>query len=319
MLFWHGGNIDNNKPMKFKSGRYEYGPGLYATTHYETAKKYSKGSRKLYLLDIQKGKDLRDSLLPIQDINNFVKSNATKAKRKEILERLDSRNQNGQVPAYMFVNIILNEEALKPTKMTNLRQFLVDNGIDYELVSNPFGWHETMIVLYNMNKISQIKKITPKDTIKEYDLSKVSDSESMQSIIASCRARKIARILSISECLKTTNKIKIAKKMIVYHGTDSKFKKFDRDRSTQGLIWFTSDKNEILKEEVGAQGKGYIITAEVTIDNPAGWAEYDKMGLFELEREFDGAILPNKNDNEFYCFIFDPKQAKILNIEKVED
>ncbi len=27
-------------------GRYESGPGLYLTTHYETARKYAKGGRK---------------------------------------------------------------------------------------------------------------------------------------------------------------------------------------------------------------------------------------------------------------------------------
>jgi hypothetical protein len=119
--------------------------------------------------------------------------------------------------------------------------------------------------------------------------------------------------------LKTSSKsrIKIAKRLKVYHGTASKFNKFDLDKSTQGIIWFTSDKNEILNGEIGASGKGYIVEAEVTIDNPAGWDEYDKLGLFELEREYDGVVLPNSSNKEFTCFVFDPKQIKIINVEEV--
>ena len=125
-------------------------------------------------------------------------------------------------------------------------------------------------------------------------------------------ASMLIKSMSISNSL---SRIKVAKKLKVYHGTSSKFKKFDLEKTTQGIIWFTSDKNEILDGNIGAQGKGYIIEAEVAINNPAGWDEYDKLGLFELEREYDGAILPDGKG--FNCFIFDPKQAKIINVEKV--
>jgi len=202
MLFWHGGNLnDYQDSIKHKGGRHEYGPGLYATTHYETAQKYSKGSRKLYLIDIQKGNELNNSVLLIDSANDFIKSNAIKSKREEVLERLEKYNQNGKVPARNFLTILLNEEAIKSSKMNTLREFLVSGGIDYELVRNPFGWHETMIVLYNMSKISNVKQVTPKDKIQEYDLSKVSDSESIKSIIA-CKTNRIARILLVSKELE---------------------------------------------------------------------------------------------------------------------
>lgn len=109
------------------------------------------------------------------------------------------------------------------------------------------------------------------------------------------------------------------KPLIVYHGTASKFKKFDLSKSTQRIIWFTSDKNKILSGEAGAQGRGYIIKAEVTINNPAGWNEYDKLSLEELQRDgYDGAILPD-NKNEFDCFVFSTSQIKILEVSKIED
>jgi hypothetical protein len=102
----------------------------------------------------------------------------------------------------------------------------------------------------------------------------------------------------------------------VYHGTGSDFRRFSLSRSTQKIIWFTSNKQKILSGEVGAQGKGYIITADVTINKPAGWDEYNKYGLWELFREgYDGAIL--KDDDGFDCFVFNPSQIKIINREKI--
>jgi len=47
---------------------------------------------------------------------------------------------------------------------------MVDNGIDYQIVSNAFGWGETMLVLYNMDKITDTKRVMPNDEIIEYDL-----------------------------------------------------------------------------------------------------------------------------------------------------
>lgn len=108
------------------------------------------------------------------------------------------------------------------------------------------------------------------------------------------------------------------KKLIVYHGTGKRFNKFDLKKTTQGIIWFTSNKDKIIRGDIGAESSGYILTCEVTINNPAGWAEYDKYALYQLESMgYDGAILP---DNEGYdCFVFNPSQVKILKSEKTSD
>jgi len=107
-------------------------------------------------------------------------------------------------------------------------------------------------------------------------------------------------------------------KLVVYHGTNIKFRKFSLKKSVQGLIWFTSKKENIVNGDVGAAGKGIIITAEITFNKPAGWREYSSLGLWELEREgYDGAILPN--DRGFDCFVMSPKQIKMLKAEKIEN
>jgi hypothetical protein len=108
------------------------------------------------------------------------------------------------------------------------------------------------------------------------------------------------------------------KPLIVYHGTDTNFHKFSLKKSTQGIIWFTSDKEKILRQEAGASGHGYVITAEVSIQYPAGWTEYEKYMLGQLSSMgHDGVILPTENKN-FDCFVFSPSQIKIIKVEKIK-
>jgi len=109
-----------------------------------------------------------------------------------------------------------------------------------------------------------------------------------------------------------------SKKILVYHGTGKSFNRFDLKKTTQGIIWFTSDKDNILKGEVGAESSGYVLTCEVTINNPAGWDEYDKYMLAQLSSMgYDGAILTESDG--FVCFVFSAKQVKILKSEKISN
>jgi predicted N-acetyltransferase YhbS len=160
MELYHGGNLDEyNDIIAQKNGRYEYGAGLYLTTHQDTARKYAKGSRKLYKIIVEKGMDIHDATIDAENVNSFIKKYVISSKRKEISERLSKWNVDGKIKAYIFNNVILNEKGISPSNTKNLRIFLVDNGIDYEVVDNPFGWGETMIVLYNMAKIVNVEKL----------------------------------------------------------------------------------------------------------------------------------------------------------------
>lgn len=97
---------------------------------------------------------------------------------------------------------------------------------------------------------------------------------------------------------------------VVYHGTGSKFSTFNKKKSTQGLIWFTSNKASIEAGEVGAQGKGVIMELYAKVEHPADWTQYDKLGLYEFKREgLDGAIL-TEQDGQFDGFVFESSQLK---------
>jgi hypothetical protein len=134
MTLWHGGNLDNSyrETMLHKSGRWEYGPGLYLTTHYDTAAKYAKGSRKLYKVEIAKGNDINDMNIPIKEVNEFCDMYIPKPKRREFIDRV-TRNQNdvNQVFASIFLNVLINGKDnninyfITKKNTENLRSFLI--------------------------------------------------------------------------------------------------------------------------------------------------------------------------------------------------
>jgi hypothetical protein len=89
----------------------------------------------------------------------------------------------------------------------------------------------------------------------------------------------------------------------VYHGTNQQFDKFDFNKATQGIIWFTDSLDSIQKGEHGGQGNKYIMTRYITINKPAGWAEYEKYGLQQLDdMGYDGVILPQGDKTDYFVF-----------------
>lgn len=173
MSFWHGGDLTDTSMRPQKKGRFEYGAGLYLITKYDTAAKYAKGSRKLYLVNVHKGNELSKVSLDITNAKEFINTYVKTGKRKQILQYLDQNieRMGGTLHANVFNNLILNSEGISPAHTTALSSFLVNNGVDYDLISSPFGWGDaTMMVLFNTDKIQNITRITPKDKIQVWDL-----------------------------------------------------------------------------------------------------------------------------------------------------
>lgn len=167
MKFYHGGNLESMDDfIAQKNGRYEHGPGLYLIDHLETAIKYAKGSRKLYEVEVAPGNDISDSLLDFEVVKKFTEQYVLKDKRSEFLQIMSKRSKDNKVPAFMFQNRILNDKLIRPKDTINLRKTLVENGVDYEMVKNPFGWGENMMVLYNMSKIISTKILKKSEVYK---------------------------------------------------------------------------------------------------------------------------------------------------------
>jgi protein tyrosine/serine phosphatase len=172
MSLWHGGDLSESydETISHKKGRFEYGPGLYLTTHYGTAKKYAKGSRKLYLITIRKGININDIVITSEKVTAFVNEYVIKSKRKDVMFYIERQIKNDKINAETFCNIIINNDAIKPSDTNRLRTFFIMNGIDYSIVNNAFGWHEKMIVLFDMKLIINKVIVKPKDKIEVFDL-----------------------------------------------------------------------------------------------------------------------------------------------------
>lgn len=119
------------------------------------------------------------------------------------------------------------------------------------------------------------------------------------------------RLHDLTEVEKSYLKGTDGQPLAVYHSTDQEFQKFDREKSAQGAHWFTSDLEKLQRRESGAAGHGRIIKAHLYMTSPAGWDEYDKYYIDQLESMgYDGLIL----DDDYV--VFEDDQIEILGVIK---
>ena len=102
--------------------------------------------------------------------------------------------------------------------------------------------------------------------------------------------------------------------LTVYHVTTEDFEEFDPKMGAQGVGWFTSNKEKINSSETGASlrpGKTpRVIEAHLSIQKMAGWDEYEKYSLDELESQgYDGVKL----DDDY--IIFEANQVRQVKPE----
>jgi hypothetical protein len=97
------------------------------------------------------------------------------------------------------------------------------------------------------------------------------------------------------------------KPLICYHGSSKNITTFNTKRSAQGVFWFTTDKNKILSGESGAAATNKIIPVFISAKKIAGWDEYEKLGLGQIEDMGYDAI---KLDNDY--IVFDPRKIKSI-------
>lgn len=104
-----------------------------------------------------------------------------------------------------------------------------------------------------------------------------------------------------------------SKKIIAYHGGSHPITKFNRKFSAMGVFWFSENKEKILNFESGAASVNYLMTAELTVTKTAGWTEYDKYFLQQLESwGYDSIHLYED------WVIFNPKNIRVIDIRKIK-
>ena len=81
-----------------------------------------------------------------------------------------------------------------------------------------------------------------------------------------------------------------------YHISNNYFKSFDPSKTAQGIIWFAINKEDLIKNLHGASINSnrpiYVYECTINSNKTAGWEQYDKLGLWELEaNKYDSIIL----------------------------
>lgn len=178
ITLWHGGRdleFNYREPKPSQKGRWEHGPGLYLTTHYETARDYAKGGGKTYKVEFELGENIQNVMIPLEKALLFIYDNATKKKQKIIIddihENMKRMNLIDKVEANVFLNLLFNYDAVVGNKTLNLNRFLVESGVDYGVVNRFKGRDETVFVIYNLDKIKKVKHISAKDVdLKDFEL-----------------------------------------------------------------------------------------------------------------------------------------------------
>jgi len=98
-----------------------------------------------------------------------------------------------------------------------------------------------------------------------------------------------------------------------YHGSSVPIRDFDKQFSAQGVFWFNEDRDKILRGESGAVSTKWLMTAELKPGKVAGWDEYDKYSLGELDGlGFDSVKL---DDN---WIILEPENINVIKKELIK-
>jgi len=168
MTLWHGGNnleYSYHEMRPHTKGNWDHGPGLYLTTNFHTAVKYAKGGKKIYEVTIDKGTDIQNVTIPLEDGVNFVKKYCIGKYKKQIIDDLkDNMNRRGHLFLNAVVNLCFNYQALSTANTVALRRFVVDHGADYEIVRNYGGRSDdTVVVVYNPKIIRKVKAVKTSD------------------------------------------------------------------------------------------------------------------------------------------------------------
>lgn len=177
-LYFHGGNLDQfdyNEIIIPKKGKYEYGFGLYLTSSRKIADQYSKGSRKLYLVELENDiTDLNNIYVNFEEVVSVLKTILSKndfIKLQSPIQKLSERF-DGQVNLGSLNIIMINYDILKPKYGKDLIKYFISKGADAYVDHNTFGWHETTVVLFNFDKIKNIERLDRNDEKFFHDFKK---------------------------------------------------------------------------------------------------------------------------------------------------
>lgn len=103
-----------------------------------------------------------------------------------------------------------------------------------------------------------------------------------------------------------------------YHGGSHPIRKFSPEHGAQGVMWFTEDRDKILRGKSGALSTRYLMTVKLKVDKVAGWKEYDDLLLgqiFSKTYGFDAIRLDHGEDGADWV-LRDPRRVEVVSVEE---
>lgn len=160
---WHGSRRWVGPPeiRVGSKGRCENGPGIYLTTRYETARKYSKGGGIVLKAELKSSLAwLENARMDVEYLKQFVNDLPRLHKRKALLNDLDwsaQRHSDDKLPVSYLVNLFVNHDLASGESGKALALWLADQGIDASLYHR--SGQEDYVVVFNPKCIVNIRRL----------------------------------------------------------------------------------------------------------------------------------------------------------------
>lgn len=176
ITLWHGSRkwVGCPEIQPSRKGRAEHGPGIYVTTHLETAQQYAKGGGAVRKIVLNPRLILEHAALSLSDACDFVTTVIAKSRQADVIDRLvgcasrhnlEDRILLGQdtqrFHAESLVALCVNGDLTPGAKGQALAEFLSGQGIDCSF-SRRTG-KEYWGVVFNPDVILGYEKVLAKD------------------------------------------------------------------------------------------------------------------------------------------------------------
>lgn len=103
----------------------------------------------------------------------------------------------------------------------------------------------------------------------------------------------------------------------LYHISNNLFQRFDAEFLAQGVVYFAKSRDDLLSGGSGADANFakpvYLYTCTTSASHPAGYDEYDRYSLDELESQGYDSL-----DLEEDFVVFDPGKVEIVGVERID-
>ncbi len=182
LVLYHGTRHWDGPPTVHpsKRGRAEHGPGIYLTTAYATARKYSNGGGVVLRVRVDGALTwLEDATVPLVEavtLARTLRGNAVARGRiiddlNRAAARMALRLGGATLPANTLVNLAVNTDFLTGDNGPRIAAWLTAHGIDASLVNA--AHNEDWVVVFNPAKVLGATRVPPDVRVADYDLPRV--------------------------------------------------------------------------------------------------------------------------------------------------